>query len=50
MDERCGRLGEGVGIALGRANTNRDARVICVAGDGELNEGVSFEAIRLIGE
>ncbi|MFP3632983.1 1-deoxy-D-xylulose-5-phosphate synthase N-terminal domain-containing protein, partial [Burkholderia sp. SIMBA_045] len=26
------------------------ARVICVAGDGELNEGVSFEAIRLIGE
>ncbi|MFJ2456749.1 1-deoxy-D-xylulose-5-phosphate synthase N-terminal domain-containing protein [Pseudomonas protegens] len=43
-------LGEGVGIALGRANTNRDARVICVAGDGELNEGVSFEAIRLIGE
>ncbi|WP_232538528.1 1-deoxy-D-xylulose-5-phosphate synthase N-terminal domain-containing protein [Chromobacterium phragmitis] len=43
-------LGEGVGIALGRAQTHRDQRVVCVAGDGELNEGVSYEAIRLIGE
>lgn len=43
-------LGEGVGIALGRARTHPDERVVCVAGDGELNEGVSYEAIRLAGE
>ncbi|WP_233492842.1 1-deoxy-D-xylulose-5-phosphate synthase N-terminal domain-containing protein [Chromobacterium sp. ATCC 53434] len=43
-------LGEGVGIALGRAITHPDERVLCVAGDGELNEGVSCEAIRLVGE
>ncbi|WP_244956729.1 1-deoxy-D-xylulose-5-phosphate synthase N-terminal domain-containing protein [Chromobacterium violaceum] len=43
-------LGEGMGIALGRAKTHSDQRVVCVAGDGELNEGVSYEAIRLVGE
>ncbi|MEO2219674.1 1-deoxy-D-xylulose-5-phosphate synthase N-terminal domain-containing protein [Chromobacterium vaccinii] len=43
-------LGEGVGIALGRARSHRDQRVVCIAGDGELNEGVSYEAIRLVGE
>lgn len=43
-------LGEGVGIALGRARSHPGQRVVCLAGDGELNEGVTYEAIRLAGE
>lgn len=41
-------LGEGLGIAVGKAltRTNTDT-VFCFVGDGELNEGISFEAIRL---
>lgn len=41
-------LGEGLGIAVGKALTQTTTNtVFCFVGDGELNEGISFEAIRL---
>lgn len=44
-------LGEGVGFAVGRAMAkNREHTVYCFVGDGELHEGVSCEAIRLVYE
>jgi transketolase len=36
----------GVGVALGLRAQGRDARVIVLVGDAELNEGTNFEAIQ----
>jgi transketolase len=45
-----GSLGHGLPIAVGvasglRARSNRDSRVFCLVGDGELDEGSNHEAI-----
>jgi transketolase len=49
----AGSLGHGLGIAVGMALANRadgsSARVFCVLGDGELNEGSVWEAAGLAG-
>jgi transketolase len=39
-----GALGHGLPVAAGMAYANRDARYICVVGDGEMNEGSCWEA------
>lgn len=48
-----GSLGHGLSIALGRALAARHdgsgARVVCLLGDGELNEGSVWEALALAG-
>jgi transketolase len=49
-----GSLGHGLPIALGAAlgldlRAENDARVICLVGDAELEEGSNFEAIQLAG-
>lgn len=43
-------LGEGIGMAVGRAYTHPEQRVVCFSGDGELNEGTSYEGIRQVFE
>jgi transketolase len=40
-----GSLGHGLSIAAGMAYANRDIRVFCVLGDGEMNEGSVWEAL-----
>lgn len=44
-------LGEGlpaaVGMALNRSEMSKGNHIYCFSGDGELNEGISFEAIRV---
>jgi transketolase len=49
-----GSLGHGLGIAVGsalalRATGRVRPRVVCLLGDGELDEGSNFEAIQLAG-
>lgn len=49
-----GSLGHGLGIAVGaalalRAAGREGARVFCLIGDGELEEGSNFEAMQLAG-
>lgn len=46
----CGSLGHGlpiaVGIAFGAKTRKKDYHVFCVVGDGELQEGVTWEALQ----
>jgi transketolase len=49
-----GSLGHGLPIAVGSAlaldaQQRRDARVVCLVGDGELDEGSNWEAVQLAG-
>ncbi|WP_392561574.1 transketolase [Orbus sturtevantii] len=52
VDATTGSLGQGIsiasGIALAHKLSNRDNRVFCVVGDGELNEGQCWEAFQFI--
>jgi transketolase len=43
-------LGVAVGIAIGLKRRKSSARVFCLVGDGELNEGSTFEALSLAGQ
>lgn len=53
VDATTGPLGQGVanavGIALGEKIQKSNARVYCICGDGDLSEGVAFEAISFAG-
>jgi transketolase len=44
-----GSLGHGPSIALGLALADPERRVVCLVGDGELNEGSVWEALALAG-
>jgi transketolase len=44
-----GSLGHGLSIAIGLALAEPHARIFCLLGDGELNEGSVWEAISLAG-
>ncbi len=50
IESGCGSLGHGlpiaVGIAFGAKLQNKKYRVYCIVGDGELQEGSSWEAIQ----
>lgn len=52
VDATTGSLGQGVsiasGIALAHKLSNKDNRVFCIIGDGELNEGQCWEAFQFI--
>ncbi|CAE1148228.1 transketolase [Serratia sp. JUb9] len=52
VDATTGSLGQGVSIAAGMALSHRlaqrDNRVFCLLGDGELNEGQCWEAFQFI--
>lgn len=52
VDATTGSLGQGVSIAAGMALSHRlaqrDNRVFCILGDGELNEGQCWEAFQFI--
>ena len=43
-----GSLGHGLPIALGYAIADKKRRVICIMGDGELDEGSNYEAFKLM--
>jgi transketolase len=49
VDVSTGALGQGLSIAIGRAEARRlrgeDSRVYCLVGDGELQEGQIWEAL-----
>jgi transketolase len=53
-EANTGSLGQGIGVAAGLAlgsNIRKSSqKVYCLAGDGELNEGSSFEALSFIGQ
>jgi len=50
IEASCGSLGHGlpmaVGLALGAKLRNRNYRVYCIVGDGEMQEGSNWEAIQ----
>jgi transketolase len=50
IEASCGSLGHGlpqaVGIAYGAKVQNKDYRVYCIVGDGEMQEGSNWEAIQ----
>lgn len=50
LDCSTGSLGQGLSIAVGMALADRNKNVYCLTSDGELNEGVCWEAIRLISD
>lgn len=53
-EANTGSLGQGLGVAaglaLGATLSGSQQKVVCVAGDGELNEGSSFEALAFVGQ
>lgn len=53
-EANTGSLGQGLGVAAGMALGAKLAgsqqKVVCVAGDGELNEGSSLEALAFVGQ
>ena len=53
-EANSGSLGQGVGVAAGLALAielrGSSQRVFCVVGDGELNEGSTFEALSFVGQ
>lgn len=53
-EANTGSLGQGVGVAaglaLGISLTGSQQKVICVSGDGELNEGSALEALAFVGQ
>lgn len=53
-EANTGSLGQGLGVAaglaLGAALSGSQQKVVCVAGDGELNEGSSLEALAFAGQ
>lgn len=50
LEAACGSLGHGlpiaVGIALGARIQNKKYRVFCIIGDGEMQEGTTWEALQ----
>lgn len=53
-EANTGSLGQGLGVAaglaLGATLSGSRQKVVCVAGDGELNEGSSIEALAFVGQ
>lgn len=53
-EANTGSLGQGLGVAAGLALaaklSDTQQKVVCVAGDGELNEGSSLEALAFVGQ
>jgi transketolase len=53
-EANTGSLGQGIGVAAGLALGSKlkgsNQKVYCLVGDGELNEGSSFEALSFIGQ
>lgn len=45
-----GSLGQGLPIAVGMALSNRERNVYCLASDGEMAEGSTWEAMRIASE
>lgn len=48
VDVASGSLGHGAGVGAGLALGNRDRKVYCICGDGELQEGSLWEAFLFI--
>lgn len=54
-EANSGSLGQGIGVAAGNAlalriRNDSSRRVYCLVGDGELNEGSTFEALSFVGQ
>jgi transketolase len=53
-EANTGSLGQGVGVAaglaLGATLSGSEQKVVCVSGDGELNEGSALEALAFVGQ
>jgi transketolase len=53
-EANTGSLGQGLGVAaglaLGAQLSNSQQLVVCVAGDGEMNEGSALEALAFVGQ
>lgn len=53
-EANTGSLGQGVGVAaglaLGASLSESSQKVVCISGDGELNEGSALEALAFVGQ